>query len=175
MAAGRGFGQHVVMTDIIHDRIHQGSMFTCNWYSLNLGNNNDVICRISVPSGSAHARATITCTGQARVVFRSGDTFSADGTAKTVGNRNGFSTLTATTLVYEDPTVDVAGTVVGEFIIPGGEKKQATGGIQSGYEEQVLPPGEYTLIVTNTSGQDADVGFQIDFYEPPEGRVPVLS
>ena len=176
MASGFGnFRNAVSVTDVIHDRIHQGTFFQSNNFEAAVANNGTLEMLVRVTTG-AHLRWSANVGGDSLGTFYNGPTLTDDGTALSAVNFNTFSSLTAVTEVYDGPTYSDPGTPVLENIfIPGGSKGQVTGGSGGAFEEFVLGPGDYLGRLQNISGNN-NVPLQIivHWYEP-QGRVAVLG
>jgi len=176
MASGfSGFKNGVAVTDIVHDRIHQGTFFQSNNFDPAVANNGTIEMLVRVVSG-AHLRWQGNVGADSLGTFFSGPTLTDDGTPLPRVNYNSFATLTASTLVFDAPTYTDSGTPVLENIfIPGGSGGRAIGGSGSSFEEFVLAPGDYLGRIQNISGNNnVPMQLVINWYEPG-GAVPVLS
>lgn len=82
---------------------------------------------------------------------------SADGTPRSVINRNRTSTNTAAAQIFQDPTITSDGTAIVSGTLPGGSKKDSIGGIFDGITEWVLKPNtNYSAqMINNLSGAAA--------------------
>jgi len=174
---GRGFGQNVVSTDIIHDRIHQGVFFQSTFYDGAVVNNAFLEVMLRVPTGSAaHFRWAVASGGNALGYMYHTPTLLTDGTARPALNFNGFSTNVALASPFITPTFSDPGTaILDEIFFPGGQKNQASGGGGSSFEEFVLGPGDYLGRLQNIAGTTQPLQILITWYEPVEGRVAVLG
>ena len=171
-----GFRNVVAATDIIHDRVHQGTVFTANHINLAAINNEFIDMLVRVPANwSAHLRWQGSVSGDALGTMFNGPTVTDDGTPITPINFNGFSTLTPKVLIFHTPTVaDPGAPVLENIYIPGGAHGQSHGGQGGSFEEVIIPPGDFLGRLTNISGNNAIIQIIVTWYEPQK-RVPVLD
>ena len=172
-----GFRNAISVTDVIHDRIHQGTLFYANMLDQTVAAGNFIDMLIRVPTGGgAHLRWSASVGADALMTIYEAPTLSADGSSITPTNYNRRSSLTASTLIFSGPTVTAVGSPVLENVyIPGGSGFFTPGGSNTGFEELVLNHNtDYLARLTNISSFATVLQIQCTWYEP-QGRVAVLD
>ena len=167
MAAGKGFTNHVVSIDTVHQHIHEGIMFSAHQYDDAVANDGTLAFLIQVPAGvSPHLRPRAAAGGDAEVRLFEAPTFSAAGSAAAALNRKRSSDITALATVTTGPTVSVNGTELDATYVPGGSRNQAVGGSAGFFQEWILAPStNYLVLMTNKSGGSAELALALDWYE----------
>lgn len=118
-----------------------------------------------------HLRKAILNLGDApaNICLYEGVTASADGTAAPVFNRNRNSANVPSTVVTTGPTVTDLGTMIHDRLVgdTGGMGSNQAGAESAGLgEEWILTPStKYLLRVTNNSGAEITVNYEIMWYE----------
>ena len=126
----RGFVSGFTMIDMIHERVHNGQIFSVGLANAALADDSTIEILVTVVDG-LHLRARVSTGGDALVSFFEDTVTSDDGTALGVINLNRFSTNVPTTTFFSGPTTTDDGDLLIESYIVGGEKKQA-GGVDHG-------------------------------------------
>ena len=161
-----------VSTSVIHDRIHQGSMFSSTVFNQTLAAGATIGMLIRPdPSIDVHARFEVAVGGDSIARLYKGTTFSAAGAVLTPENRNQVSSNTALMLLNQDPTITDPGTemIPGGLFFPGGSGFFTSGSADDFFNEWILAPGVvYYGEVENISGVANPTQIRIDFYEPIE-------
>lgn len=107
--------------------------------------------------------------GPCDIKMYEGVTTSAAGTASPVFNRNRNSANTPNTVLTTGPTVTDLGTLIHDRFVgdPGGMGANQVGSLSAGLgEEWVLTPStKYLVRITNNSGGDITVNYEIMWYE----------
>lgn len=151
-----------------HRMVHDGMFFHFDRRVAGIVNGASSDILLAVPAGVfPHLNTTLitTDTGGVDVKFYEGTTTSADGTAVSTFNRNRNSTNTPSTVITHTPTVTGVGTLIHDALIPAPAKD--AGLISAAVnEEWVLKPStKYLLRVTNNSGGNVEVVFDVAWYE----------
>lgn len=161
-----------VATNVIHDRIHQGTLFSSSVFDAALVTTGTIAMLIRPdPSISAHTRFGVAVGGDSIARLSKGVTFSAPGAVLTPENRNQISSNAPLLLLNQDPTITDPGTemIPGGLFFPGGFGFFASGSQGEFFNEWILAPGVvYYAEVENISGVAAPVQLQVEFYEPIE-------
>lgn len=87
------------------------------------------------------------------------------GTALTEVNLNRNSTLTSNAAAVLNPVVNSTGTLLGSFVLIGGQKKKATGGDISTANMIFKPLTNYLLRLTNVSGSAQAAEMTVTWHE----------
>lgn len=168
---GIGSAFYLGTIDIAHQHVHQGEFFTANHQELAVANNGVVRLRVTTGAANyAHVVIVINAEGKARFKTYSGTTYTAagtaaDGTKLTVFNRLSTGSAPTSTIRY-NPTVNVLGTLRGNFTVFAGTGPQSTGS-QSGdrYESLLAPNTDVLITLTNVSGSAQDMEMILEWYE----------
>lgn len=160
--------------DSIHERVHQGILFTHEQVAVagdpaELANDASLEYLITVPAGKfPHMRWAAECGGDSRVRIYEGVTTSDDGTEVTMLNRNRNSSNTAPITLHTGPTVSDYGTLLGDQVMPTGGGIFGIGGGAGAatiFGEWVLKPSTlYVVRLTNISGGAQPAGVEMRVY-----------
>jgi hypothetical protein len=104
------------------------------------------------------------CVGNAMGYLYEGAT-TTGGTALTDVNLNRNSLIASNAAAVLNPTISSTGTMLGSFLIIGGEKKKASGGDMSTASLILKPLTNYLLRLTNVSGAAQAAEMTITWYE----------
>jgi hypothetical protein len=164
----------VPITDIIHERIHAGEMFSATTYDASVADDGSLDILFSVSSNmSAHLAYIVRAGGDAEILFYEGPTISNNGTALTPSNRNRILKTASLHSIFSGPTISDAGDQLENQFVPGGTAgflAFTPGSEGSLFKEYVLAPGEdYLLRCFNRSGDATTISLQLDWYEPISG------
>ncbi|RKY06848.1 MAG: hypothetical protein DRP56_06705 [Planctomycetota bacterium] len=143
----------VKMIDIVHSEIHEGEYFTVAFADESVA--DDGFIRLRFTTGATkypHFSFVATMGGDARAKLIENVTISAGGTTVTAINNKRTSSETAEVVVRHTATY-TGGTIIDDFIIPGGTNNRAAGGKTREVEEWLLKQStEYILEIRNISG-----------------------
>lgn len=161
----------LVTEDSAHANIHRGIMFSASTAG-DIPADGMLDWLLRVPAGqSVHIEFFGTVEHSMRGFLYEAPITTDNGTAIFCNNRNRFSSLTATLLIFAGPTVTDDGLLLMDYFMPGGSKTTASGGEGSSEDEWIFSPGDYLLRISNTVIGPAAIGYAgllIDFYEPAQ-------
>lgn len=161
----------VVNLDLASQMINDGNFFTASKLFTTVA--DDAISYIRAKSGDKYCSFSfsVSVTGKAYIFTYSGTTYTVDGTATLLVNRNTTAGLAAPeTVIYHTPTVNVLGTKRFEDLIPGGEHVQTRAGSVGGASivTKLAPDQDLLIAVQNKSGAAIDASVVINFFETEE-------
>jgi hypothetical protein len=157
-----GITPSLTVIDSVHQNTHAGILYT-GCFAFATQTTVDLLIR-TLADRPAHFAARASADVEFSLEFFEGPTSSADGTPVAAINRNRITANTAVTLVFEGPTVSVAGTSLGCGFVPGGSGGNAPGGQGSSFGEYILAPAtDYLLRLTGASRSGT---VSVDWYEP---------
>lgn len=165
------FNNALVIEGENHANIHRGIFYTASIAAPIVGDGSAFLLLRVLSGNAAHVRFTTTVDHTMLTQMYEAPTTTADGTPLAANNRNRFSSNTSTMLIFSEPTVTANGTKMLDFLVTGGDKQTASGGQGSSFEEWVLAPGDYLVIIENTVISPAAIGwagFILDFYIPDQ-------
>lgn len=150
-----------------HHMIHEGKSFIVSDWFDNVANDAVSTIRIMVGANKElHATVSVAAQGMGKFRIQEGTTYTVDGTALTIYDKNRTTANTSDALAYHTPTIDVAGPVIYDSFIPGGSKQRAIGSVRTNGEEWILKKStDYKFSITNLGGADMDISIEIEFYE----------
>jgi len=150
-----------VLIDMLHHEVHEGGAFSASFMqSVLAGNNLDVL--IVTGANELHLRFRVAILKKPMHVHLYEDTtVSANGTSVPIYNANRTSSTTSTTSVYYGPSVTGVGTELELVYLP----KEDMLGVTPLPEWILKPNSIYMLRVENASGNDADIGIALTWYE----------
>lgn len=159
----------LVIIDTAHHEIHEGETFHVSYKSPDaspIGDNATVAFVLTTPATKTpHLIFDGACGGDAEMEFYEGSTTTA-GTNMTPQNKNRLYPNNNTVTVVRDATVSAAGTLIENYLIPGGTGPLANGSIGSSRDEWILKKStKYTLRLTNRSGGAQPASLRIEWYE----------
>lgn len=164
----------IPVTDIIHERIHNGEMFSASRYVASVSDDAslDLLFQCS-DDWSSHIVYVVRAGGDAEVLLYEGPTFSNAGTEVDAINRRRVNPIASVHTVTHSPTVSDTGLLLEQQFVPGGSGgffSFTPGSEGSLFKEFVFAPGEdYLLRVFNRSGSATPINAQLDWYEPISG------
>lgn len=148
--------------------LHEGLLFTLGYsYSfaapLANGANFDIVVAFG-PGVKPKVSIEGLCVGNAMGYLYEGAT-TTGGTALTAINLDRNSTNTDNAAAVLNPTVTATGTLLGSYVLIGGQKKKATGGDISTASLLLKPLTNYLLRMTNVSGAAQAAEMTVTWYE----------
>lgn len=150
-----------------HYEVHKGTFYGISHFFDDLANgaNADVLIKVGA-NKTLHINVSVYSSGFGTIYFYEDTTASNNGTAITIYNMNRTSDNTSNATTFYTPTVTDVGTQLIVTGIPGGEKKNAIGGIAKPNSEFILAKSKnYMVRVNNSSGDTSDVIMNIEWYE----------
>lgn len=155
-----------IAIDVWHHHIHSGRAFVYGVRHTAVTNDAVADLLIRVPASyGAHVNFEIAVGGDAWIDFSRVGSYSG-GTVLAGHNRNFFSSNVASMTFVGSATIEVNTDTIYTGIMPGGQRRQASGGQHGDFNEIVLNEGDYLMRVTNKSGSAADIGISVHWYEP---------
>lgn len=149
--------------------IEQGLYFTAEHLFTSVLSDAYVYLRITNPSTDKYVHVQFNVNNEKKlyVASFSGTTYSNNGTAVTMFNRNSASSNTPSALVYHTPTINVLGTQRGNSMIAiNSDQYVQIGGAPSSYVETVIAPSNDILIrLQNKGGTTQDIAITVNWYE----------
>lgn len=113
-----------------------------------------------------HGSLQLIATGAFIVGIRLGATVTADGTAVSVNNFNQTSPNVSTVEAYTGTTVSATGTLLTQYLVPGGSGPQSVGSDVTARAKFVLPANTEVLVAAqNLSNQPERIQIRLNFYE----------
>lgn len=150
-----------------HHMIHEGKGFIASKQFDNLADLEVAKLRILVGANKElHATVTVSAEGKGRTKIAEGTTYTVEGTAVTIFDKNRTTANASDALCYHTPTTDVAGTRIHYSYVPGGTKQRAIGSTRANGEEWIFKKStDYQILFTNEGGDAKDASIEIEFYE----------
>lgn len=162
--------ESVINTGIVHQRVHEGRLFSGGYYNNNVADTNSIDVLIQTHATEAtHFTVVVSSTGDAEFYLYTGTTFSPAGTAVSMANHNRNSGNTFQGTVTHTPTVTGVGTQLnGTTLIPGGTKSSGSGGSGAPFNEEFVlaTSTNYLLRLTNVSGGAQKMEISVRTYFP---------
>lgn len=159
------------MIDKTHQEIHDGHFITTNYLETGVANNATIQLRVITGAKSFHVMFYIDIEGKIQFKTIVGSTYTVagtlpDGVKLTKFNRKSTSTYVETTTFRYAPTVNVAGSLRGNRMFPGGTGRNSVGLSGGDRVESIIGPNSDVLIeIKNVSGQARDIGLIVEGYE----------
>ena len=152
----------VIPIDIIHDRIHTGSMYRVNGeFTLGSGATQYMLFRTS--SKTCHIYGEVSSSDIGTFKFYESPTITADGNSITILNKNrNYDASAATATIFSGPTVSDPGTLLDPFIISSTKK---AGGSERNENEWNLKPNTDYLFVIYSGAASNNIIAKADWYE----------
>jgi len=158
----------LVTIDLVHHEVHEGEFYSVSYKTADaspLADNATLCYVITTGAKYVHFFGLGACGGDAEVEFTEAPTITG-GTAMTPYNHQRYSTNTSTVTVVRDPTVNTAGTVLVNYLMPGGQGPRAVGGTGVDRNEWILKTStKYMLRITNRSGNTQPASLAMNWYE----------
>lgn len=147
-----------------HHELHEGNMFTV-LAVVDLGNAEVYDTLVVAPDTTrwAHLVWEIEHELETQILFYRDTTYSDNGTEVASYNRNGNSTVNATTLVYHTPTVTNVGTLIAT--IQQGDGKKAGGSDRESNEFILKQNTAYLVRITNLTANNNLIFIKLNWYE----------
>lgn len=162
----------VVGIDTVHHEVHAGHAFTASYKTPDaspIADNATLEVLIRVGSTfCAHMFIDPVCGGEAEVEVFEGPDVTAVGTVMTAYNMSRESANGSEVTVFHTPTIGGGGdgTLLLNTLVPGGTKKEASGGaIRPGMEWIFNRDTDYLIVLTNRAGAAQQVSIQTQWYE----------
>ena len=154
----------IVTIEYEHYQIHAGNTFTV-LEVIDLGNGAVHDNLIVTPNTTrwAHLVWEIEHELETQILFYRGTTYSDNGTEISSFNRDGNSTVNATTLVYHNPTVTDVGILIAT--IQQGDGKKAGGADREANEFILKQNTAYLIRITNLTVNNNLVSIKLNWYE----------
>jgi len=156
-----------IMITVPHRMIHEGKSFIVSQRFESLADNGLAWLRILVGANKElHATISVSAQGLGRFKISEGTTYTDNGTAVTIFDKNRTTANTSDALAYHTPTVDTFGPILNESIFQGGTKQRAIGSVRTNGEEWIFKKStDYIIRFQNIGGADMSVSIEIEFYE----------
>jgi hypothetical protein len=163
-----GFKNIVTAFSSDETRIHQGTFFISTVTRFNVVDGGALDIIFVVPDGiEVYLKWKCIGTAFGVVSIYNDPIVTLLGTPGLISNFNTGSVLVAQAAVYPDATIALPGTNVGDYLLPGGDRKQDAFGSQiESVAETRIAPGTSLTRITNTSADPADYQFISYWYEP---------
>lgn len=161
----------VVQLDLANQMINEGNFFTASKLFAAVADSGYAYMRIKNGAKYCFFSFSVAVTGKAYIATHLGTTYTADGTAALLVNRNTTAGLDSpAAVVYHTPTINVLGTTRFEDLIPGGEHVQTRVGSVGGASigTKLAPSQDLLIAVQNKSGAAIDASVVINFFETTE-------
>lgn len=159
----------IVTTNIVHQRVHEGRLFSGGYYNASVADTASIYLLVQTGAQDTHAVFYGSSSGDATLEYFEGTTFSAAGTAVSALNHNRQSAKTFTGTITHTPTITANGTQLdGTVFIPGGTKGSGSGGSSTGFLEEMLLANStnYLVKLTNVSGGVQKMNIGMACYQP---------
>jgi len=156
---------HVTITSP-HDELHRGNGFSLFHDSGSIANNATSEILINVGSTGLHVQLIADVTDTFLSETFEGTTVSSNGTAKTVFNKNRYSSKTTNASVFHTPTITADGTQIGCELVGAGKKQGGSSEMTRGDQWIFKSNTTYLVRYTNISGQSNRAVINIEWYEP---------
>ena len=156
----------LVAIAVPHHEVHEGETFYVSRYAEDVADDASIIILLQVgATKEAHCTWAAACGGDAEIQVTENPTVNAAGTAMTEFNMNRHSTETATVVATHTPTV-AGGTLMPNYMVPGGSGGNAVGGTTRQNTEWVLDiNSDYVIGIFNRSGQARNMSLAVQWYE----------
>jgi len=150
-----------------HHMIHEGKMFIASNAWDHLLDGAAAYLRILVGANKElHATISVAAQGIGEFHLHEGTTYTDNGTAVTIYDKNRTTANTSDALCYHTPTINVLGNRIYHSFVPGGEKQRAVGSVRTNGEEWIFKKStDYLLRFVNEGGDEMDVSIEMEFYE----------
>jgi hypothetical protein len=157
----------LVTIDGAHKEVHDGKFFVVSRYYAAIAAAGVADMRVLVGAAKAlHVTVSVAAGGNANVDIYEGTTYTANGTAVTIYDRNRTTANASTATSFHTPTVLVLGTDIFDGFCPGGSKQSAMGSVRSNGQEWIFKKStDYLIRVTNVSAGNADYSIEVEWYE----------
>jgi len=156
--------------DHVHQSVHEGNVYTASHLFTSVADNGFAYMRVKPGTKPVHGSLTVSAGGKCYLTTYSGTTYSANGAEASTFNRNSlYPTANKTGIVYQNPTINVLGTVRFVDMIAGGNSQQTrVGGANNPQIESVYHDGDDILLaIQNKSGAVTDIACSFTWYETP--------
>jgi hypothetical protein len=153
-----------------HHEVHSGRMYQASYKSPDdsaIADNASLDMLLVVGSTrTPHIVFAVAAGGDVEVLFYEDTTVSNAGTALVENNMNRTSNHVSTVAATHTPTVSGVGTLLADYLIPGGQGPRAGGGTARESTEWILEKGKtYLIRATNRSGGAQPVSITAQWYE----------
>lgn len=150
-----------------HHEIHVGESFIASYFWDDVADNGTARMHIVVGADKElHATITVVTEAKGELDLLEGTTWTANGTAVTIYDKNRTTGNTSNATAYRDGTINAAGTKILESFMPGGTKNFAVGSARSGAQEWIFKKStDYLVRWQNRGGAVKDCAIIIEFYE----------
>jgi len=154
----------------VHRRILKSKEWQAGECHDDLANTATRVYHIKVGAKTAHGTFTYWSEGKIKIQLYEAPTKSADGTAITGLSLNRETIGTPTTTMFHTPTTSANGTLlatkkIGEAATGGFFGAAASGGNETGGYWMLKPSTSYLVIITNQSGEAADICVNYEWHE----------
>lgn len=150
-----------------HHMIHEGKGFIASNYFADVADATNALLRILVGANKElHATLSVAVQGNGDLKISEGTTYTNNGTAVTIYDKNRTTGNASDALCYHTPTIDAFGPTIFRSHVPGGTKQRALGSVRTNGEEWILKKStDYLFRFTNRGGDDMDISIELEFYE----------
>jgi hypothetical protein len=157
---------HALVTiSVPHHEIHEGETFHVSRYVEGVADDASIIILLQLSTREAHATFAAAAGGDAEMQLIENPAINAAGTAMTEHNMNRHSTNVSTVVATHTPTL-AGGTLLGNFLLPGGVVGRASGATARSNTEWILDGNDnYAIAIYNRSGQARNMSLAIQWYE----------
>lgn len=159
----------LTVIDFAHHEVHEGHMYIASRKSAegaDVADNGTLILQITTGTRYAHFTFNVGGGGDTEVEFLESPT-STGGTALQSHNLNRNGTMTPSCVVVHTPSISAAGTLLENFLIPGGVGANfSAGGMARKDTEWILKPStKYAIRATNRGGSAQPMSIVAEWYE----------
>jgi len=152
----------------VHYRVHDSTTYQTSYKSpegADVADNGNVTLLIRVGPRKPHITFSVAAGGDCEIEFREAVSLTANGTALTLYNMDRGSSNSPTASTFQGPTY-TGGTLLANYLNPGGTKNQSVGGTARNNTEWILAANtNYIVRGINRSGGGTPVSIMLQWYE----------
>jgi len=150
-----------------HHMTHEGKYFIASRYFVSVDAAAYAILRLLVGANKElHATVSVAAAAQGNFYIFEGSTYTENGTAVTIHDKNRTTANASDALCYHTPTVEAYIGPLYKGLIPGGSKQRAIGSVRTNGEEWIFKKStDYLFRFFNSSEAACAVSIEVEFYE----------
>ena len=152
----------------VHYEVHEGDTYQTSYKSPeggDIADNGNVTLLVRVGDKELHLTFSVAAGGDCEIEFREAVSLTANGTALTPYNMRRSSSNSPTASAFQGPTY-TGGTLLADYLNPGGTKNQSPGGTARNNTEWILAANtNYIVRGINRSGGGQPISIMLQWYE----------
>jgi hypothetical protein len=156
-----------VTIPVVHHEVHEGETFSQSLFSMNNPDGTDIVLMLRTGATQyGHLTFTVTAGGDAQVRLHENPVVSASGNVFTPRNMKRTEGDGAAQIVLSGNPTYTDGTILTNFLVPGGTGGNAQGGVGRMGTEWILRLNtDYLIELTNIAGNNQPLSIVAQWYE----------